>query len=83
MEQVDLDVVGKEEPPCEAIKQLAIGDVRPVEAIEEDDFQLQASTQLQRANYCLSSYELTGCGGSALGCGGSVPRRFHARTPRL
>ena len=27
MEQVDLDVVGKEEPPCEAIKQMATGDV--------------------------------------------------------
>ena len=47
VEQVDLYVVGREEPPCEAIKQLAIGDVRPVEATEEDDSQLQASTPLQ------------------------------------
>ena len=31
VEQVDLDVVGKEESPCEAIKQLAIGDIRPQE----------------------------------------------------
>jgi len=28
VEQVDLDVVGKEEPPCEAIKQMATGDVK-------------------------------------------------------
>jgi hypothetical protein len=45
--QVDLDVVGKEEPPCEAIKQMAIGDVRPVEATEEEEPQLQTSTPLQ------------------------------------
>ena len=31
MEQVDSSVVGKEDPPCEAIKQLAIGDIRPRE----------------------------------------------------
>ena len=29
MEQVDSNVVGKEDPPCEAIKQLVIGDIRP------------------------------------------------------
>ena len=42
VEQVDLDVVGKEELPCEAIKQMATSDVRPVEAIEEEDPPLQA-----------------------------------------
>jgi hypothetical protein len=47
MEQIDLDVVGKEKPPCEAIKQMAIGDVRTVETTEEDDPQLQVSTPLQ------------------------------------
>ena len=47
VEQVDLNVVGKEELPYEAIKPLTIGDVRPVEATEEDDSQLQASTPLQ------------------------------------
>ena len=47
VEQVDLNVLGKEGPPCEAIKQLAIGNVRPVEAQEEDDEQLQASTPLE------------------------------------
>ena len=31
MEQVDSSVVGKEDPPCEAIKQLVIGDIRPQE----------------------------------------------------
>ena len=33
MEQVDSSVVGKEDPPCEVIKQLAIGDIRPQEDI--------------------------------------------------
>ena len=47
VEQVDLDVVGKEKPPCEAIKHMAIGDVRPVEATKEEDPPLQASTPLQ------------------------------------
>ena len=31
VEQVDSSVVGKEDPPCEAIKQLAIDDIRPQE----------------------------------------------------
>ena len=31
VEQVDSSVVGKEDPPCEAIKRLAIGDIRPQE----------------------------------------------------
>jgi hypothetical protein len=31
VEQVNSSVVGKEDPPCEAIKQLAIGDIRPQE----------------------------------------------------
>jgi hypothetical protein len=29
VEQVDSSVVGKEDPPCDALKQLAIGDIRP------------------------------------------------------
>ena len=29
MEQVDSSIVRKEDPPCEAIKQLAISDIRP------------------------------------------------------
>jgi hypothetical protein len=39
VEQVDSSVVGKEHPPCEAIKQLAIGDIRPqeVQATDEED----------------------------------------------
>jgi hypothetical protein len=38
-EQVDSSVVGKEDPNCEAIKQLAIDDIRPQEdqATEEED----------------------------------------------
>jgi hypothetical protein len=47
VEQVDLNVVGNEKISCEAIKQLAIGDVRPVEAQEEDEELLQASTPLE------------------------------------
>ena len=31
VEQVDSSVVGKEDPPCEVIKQLSIGDIRPQE----------------------------------------------------
>ena len=31
VEQVDSSVVGNEDPPCEAIKQLTIGDIRPQE----------------------------------------------------
>jgi hypothetical protein len=47
VEQVDLNVVGNEKPSCEAIKQMAIGDVRPVEAQKEDENQVQASTPLE------------------------------------
>jgi hypothetical protein len=83
VEQVDLDVVGKEEPPCEAIKQMATGDVRPVEAIEEEEPPLQASTPLQGPTVvpnpvnlqdaeapCLNT-EAPGLGGSTPGRGGS------------
>jgi hypothetical protein len=39
LEQVNSSVVGKEDLPCEAIKQLAIGDIRPQEdqATKEED----------------------------------------------
>jgi hypothetical protein len=39
VEQVDSSVVGKEDPPSEAIKQVAIGDIRPQEdqAADEED----------------------------------------------
>ena len=45
VEQVDSSVVGKEDPPCEAIKQLAIGDIRPQEdqAIEVEVPQVAAT----------------------------------------
>ena len=33
VEQFDSSVVGKEDPPCEAIKQLTIGDIRPQEEV--------------------------------------------------
>ena len=37
VEQVDSSVVGKEDPPCEAIKQMTIGDIRPQEDQATDD----------------------------------------------
>ena len=37
VEQVDSSVVEKEDPPCEAIKQMAIGDIRPQEDRATDD----------------------------------------------
>ena len=37
VKQVDSSVVGKEDPPCEAIKQMAIGDIRPQEDQATDD----------------------------------------------
>jgi hypothetical protein len=50
-EQVDLSVVGKEDPPCEAIKQMAIGDIRPLESQatvheEPQDVVVQDSTDV-------------------------------------
>lgn len=48
VEQVDLYVEENEEPPYEAIKKLAIGKVRPVEAHHNKDGSIQeASTSLQ------------------------------------
>jgi hypothetical protein len=59
VEKVDLNVVGNEKPSCEAIKQLAIGNVRPVEAQEEDKEQLQASTPLEGPKVTSSAEEQT------------------------
>ena len=48
VEQDLIYVVGNEEPPCEAIKQMAIGDTRPqeVQAIEVVDTHVTADLQL-------------------------------------
>ena len=45
IEQVDPSVVGIEEPPCEAIKEMAVGDIRPHEdkATEVEDPQVEAT----------------------------------------
>jgi hypothetical protein len=59
VEKVDLNVVGNEKPSCEAIKHLAIGDVRPVKAQEEDEEQLQASTPLEGPKVTGSAKEQT------------------------
>ena len=42
VEQDLIYVVGKEDPPCEAIKQMAIGDIRPQEDRATDDEDPQA-----------------------------------------
>ena len=42
IEQVDSSIVEKEDPPCEAIKQMAIGDIRPQEDRSTDDEDPQA-----------------------------------------
>ena len=42
VEQVDSSVVEKEDPPCEVIKQIAIGDIRPEEDQAIDDENPQA-----------------------------------------
>jgi hypothetical protein len=42
LEQVDSSVIEKEDPPCEAIKQMAIGDIRPQEDQATDDEDPQA-----------------------------------------
>jgi hypothetical protein len=46
VEQVDSSVVGKEDPPCEAIKQMTIGNIRPQEdqATDEEDPQAIAAS---------------------------------------
>jgi hypothetical protein len=44
VEQIDSSVVGKEDPPCKAIKQRATGDVRPQENQDSDDEGPQATT---------------------------------------
>ena len=84
VEQVDLDVVGKKEPPCEAIKHMAIGDVRPVEATEEEDPPLYASTPLQGPTAVLGPMNMQDTEApclnvEALGPGGFTPRRGGSR----
>jgi hypothetical protein len=69
VEQVDLNVVGNEKPSCEAIKQLAIGYVRPVEAQEEDEEQHQASTPLEGP-------KVTGSAEKQTSRFRGIPRRF-------
>ena len=74
VEQVDLDVVGKEEPPCEAIKQMATGDVRPVEATKEEDPPLQASTPLQGPTIVLGPVNMQDVEASCLNAKAPRPR---------
>jgi hypothetical protein len=76
VEQVDLNVVGNDKPSCEAIKQLAIGDVRPVEAQEEDENQVQTSTPLEGP-------EVTGSGAVQTSEVPKIPRRFQELALKL
>ena len=77
VEQFDLNVLGKEESPCEAIKQLTIGDVRPVEEQEEDDEKLQASTPLKEpavpGSAGVQTLEVLGNNPEVPGSGNSAP----------
>jgi len=50
VEQVDSSVVGKDDPPCDAIKQLAIGNIRPQEDEVTDMVDSQAAGEQISAN---------------------------------
>lgn len=50
VEQVDSSVVEKEDPPYEAVKQMAIGDIRPQEDQANDDEDSQAVVAAISAN---------------------------------
>jgi len=51
VEQDLIHGVGNEEPPCKAIKQMAIGDIRPqeIQATIEEDPQVAAAPKLADA----------------------------------
>ena len=59
VEQVDSSVVEKEDPPCEAIKQLAIGDIRPQEDKVTEVVVPQAADEQSSADIPDAEGELT------------------------
>jgi hypothetical protein len=56
IEQVDSSVVGKEDPPCDAIKQLAIGNIRP----QEDEVTNLVVPKLPKNKFLLTYLVLRG-----------------------
>jgi len=78
VEQVDSNVVGKEDPPCEAIKQMAIGDVRPQEIQASDDEGPQAVATPISADKLYKKVQHTPagiqqCDSAAPRCGSAAP----------
>ena len=78
MEQVDSSVVGKEDPPCEAIKQLAIDDIRPQEDEVTEVVVPQIDAALISADVPNATLQQTPaatpkCGSAALEGGSAAP----------
>ena len=85
VEQVDSSIVGKEDPPCEAIKQMAIGDIRPQEdrATDNEDpqdvaAQISADVLHQQGQHSPAEHQQ---GGSAAHEGGSAAPSTSAAAP--
>ena len=85
VEQVDSSVVEKEDPPCEAIKQMAIGDIRPQEDRTTDDedpqavaAQISADVLYQQGQHSPTEHQQ---GGSAAHEGGSAAPSTSAVVP--
>jgi hypothetical protein len=76
VEQVDLSVVGKEDPPCEAIKKLALGDIRPQEDEANNDVDTLATVEQESTDVPDAKEERTPAaiqqGGSAAHKSGSA-----------
>ena len=71
VEQVDSSVVGKEDPSCEAIKQLAIGDIRPQEKEVTEVEVPQVATHLFLLTYLM------------LNSSRHLPQHLHAAVPHM
>jgi hypothetical protein len=80
VEQVDSSVVEKEDPPCDAIKQLAIGDIRPQENEVTDVVVPEATDEQVFADVPESEGEQTLAAGQQ---GGSAAPRSGSATPPL
>ena len=80
--QVDSSIVGKEDPPCEAIKQLAIGDIRPQEEVTEVEVPQVAaapiSTDIPDATLQQASAATPECGRAVLEGGSAAPTQSAA-----
>ena len=80
VEQVDSSVVGKDDPPCEAIKKLAIGDIRPQED-EVTEVKIpqvaaaQISTDVPDAKQQQTPVVTSACGSDAPESGSAAPNQ--------